>query len=53
HPLLALLRAAPYTSEGLAAASGMTLPDVLATLSELELDGRVACEAGTWVHRSG
>ncbi|MCR1759472.1 hypothetical protein K3Z96_20685, partial [Pseudomonas aeruginosa] len=22
-------------------------------LSELELDGRVACEAGTWVHRSG
>ncbi|MCR3828230.1 hypothetical protein K3Z89_22050, partial [Pseudomonas aeruginosa] len=20
---------------------------------ELELDGRVACEAGTWVHRSG
>ena len=25
----------------------MTLPDVLATLSELELDGRVACEAGT------
>ncbi|MCR3845343.1 hypothetical protein K3Z92_16660, partial [Pseudomonas aeruginosa] len=30
-----------------------TLPDVLATLSELELDGRVACEAGTWVHRSG
>ncbi|WP_244239857.1 hypothetical protein, partial [Pseudomonas aeruginosa] len=25
----------------------------LATLSELELDGRVACEAGTWVHRSG
>ncbi|MCR3833868.1 hypothetical protein K3Z97_21770, partial [Pseudomonas aeruginosa] len=21
--------------------------------SELELDGRVACEAGTWVHRSG
>ncbi|MCR3781331.1 hypothetical protein K3Z87_18525, partial [Pseudomonas aeruginosa] len=24
-----------------------------ATLSELELDGRVACEAGTWVHRSG
>ena len=46
HPLLAL-RAAPYTSEGLAAASGMTLPDVLATLSELELDGRVACEAGT------
>ena len=42
-----------YTSEGLAAASGMTLPDVLATLSELELDGRVACEAGTWVHRSG
>ncbi|MGC3468377.1 DNA-protecting protein DprA, partial [Pseudomonas aeruginosa] len=48
HPLLGLLRAAPYTSEGLAAASAMTLPYVLATHSELEVVGRVACEAGTW-----
>ncbi|KPD27894.1 MULTISPECIES: DNA-processing protein DprA [Pseudomonas aeruginosa group] len=53
HPLLELLRAAPYSSEGLAAASGWALPEVLAALTELELDGRVACEAGTWVHRSG
>ncbi|PTC39519.1 Rossmann fold nucleotide-binding protein Smf [Pseudomonas paraeruginosa] len=53
HPLLELLRVAPYSSEGLAAASGWALPEVLAALTELELDGRVACEAGTWVHRSG
>lgn len=53
HPLLALLRAAPHTSEGLAAASGWALPKVLAELTDLELQGRVAREAGGWVHRVG
>ncbi|BAN45754.1 DNA-processing protein DprA [Metapseudomonas resinovorans] len=53
HPLLALLRAAPYSSEGLAAASGWELPRLLAELTDLELRGRVAREAGCWVHRRG
>ena len=52
HPLLALLCAAPYTSEGLAMVSGWTLPQVLAELTELELQGRVTREAGQWVHRA-
>ncbi|MDF3936897.1 DNA-processing protein DprA [Pseudomonas citronellolis] len=53
HPLLALLRAAPQSGEALAANSGWELPRVLAALTELELDGAVACEAGVWVHRGG
>ncbi|MDH4569776.1 DNA-protecting protein DprA [Pseudomonas sp. BN414] len=53
HPLLDLLRAAPYSSEGLAAASGWELPRLLAELTDLELRGRVAREAGCWVHRQG
>lgn len=53
HPLLDLLRAAPYSSEALAHASGWDLPRVLASLTELELDGCIACEAGRWVHRRG
>lgn len=53
HPLLALLRAAPQNSELLAANSGWELPRLLAELTELELAGQVACEAGVWVHRAG
>ncbi|MCO6056115.1 DNA-processing protein DprA [Pseudomonas sp. MOB-449] len=53
HPLLDLLRAAPYSSEGLAAASGWELPRLLAELTDLELQGRVAREAGCWVYRQG
>ena len=53
HPLLDLLRAAPQGSEALAAGSGWALPQVLAALTELELEGKVACEAGVWVHRGG
>lgn len=52
HPLLALLHAAPHTSEGLAYSSGWPLPKVLAALTELELDGRIACEAGRWFARA-
>ncbi|MCF5706646.1 DNA-protecting protein DprA [Pseudomonas syringae] len=52
HPLLALLHAAPHTSEGLAVSSGWPLPKVLAALTELELDGRISSEAGRWFARA-
>ena len=52
HPLVDLLRAAPHSSEQLALRSGLALPDVLVALTELELEGRVTCEAGVWVHRA-
>src|SRR5690606_21607993 len=48
HPLLALLWAAPHSSEALAVASGWPLARVLAELTELELSRPVACPAGTW-----
>ena len=49
HPLLALLRAAPQSSEALALGSGLDLPELLAQLTELELDGRIARDNGCWV----
>jgi DNA processing protein len=52
HPLLALLHAAPQTSEALAVSSGWPLPKVLAALTELELDGHIASEAGRWFGRA-
>ncbi|MDT4844454.1 DprA winged helix domain protein [compost metagenome] len=52
HPLLDLLHAAPHSSEALAAASGWSLSEVLAALTELELEGRVASEGGRWVGRA-
>lgn len=51
HPLLDLLFAAPHTSEALALSSGQPLAQVLAALTELELEGRVSCEAGRWLAR--
>ncbi|KAF1027649.1 MAG: DNA processing protein DprA [Pseudomonas sp.] len=51
HPLVALLHAAPLSSEGLAMACGRSLGEVLASLTELELEGRVACENGRWLAR--
>ncbi|WP_122840906.1 DNA-processing protein DprA [Pseudomonas viridiflava] len=51
HPLLALLHAAPHTSESLAISSGWALPKVLAALTELEMDGRAVCESGRWFAR--
>lgn len=48
HPLVQLLQAAPYTSEGLVSASGWELPRLLAALTELELEGRVVLEGGRW-----
>lgn len=50
-PLLALLHAAPASSEALAIGLGWPLAQVLANLTELELDGKVACEAGLWMAR--
>lgn len=49
HPLLDLLHAAPMSSEALAGASGQSLAQVLAALTELEINGQVACENGSWV----
>ena len=51
HPLLQQLRAAPQTSESLAQACGLELGATLVALTELELEGLVACEGGRWVHR--
>ena len=51
HPLLDLLHAAPQSSEALALSSGWPLPKVLAALTELELDGLVANQAGCWQAR--
>ncbi|MGK8439438.1 DNA-processing protein DprA [Ectopseudomonas hydrolytica] len=51
HPLLKLLHAAPHSSEALAHSSGWPLAQVLAALTELELDGLVCCEAGRWLAR--
>ena len=51
HPLVALLHAAPHSSEALAIASGRPLSHVLATLTELELEGQVICESGRWLAR--
>ena len=53
HPLLRQLHAAPMSSERLAAAVGQPLAQVLAELTELEIDGRVASENGMWVARAG
>lgn len=53
HPLLALLVVTPQTSEGLAHSSGLPLTQVLASLTELEIAGRVSNEAGRWFARSG
>jgi len=48
-PLLALLHAAPQSSESLAAASGQSLPEVLAQLTELELSGAVQRQQTLWL----
>ncbi|MEG5264946.1 DNA-processing protein DprA [Pseudomonas sp. JDS28PS106] len=52
HPLLAILHAAPLTSEALAASAGWPLSKVLAALTELELDGLISNEAGRWFARA-
>ncbi|OLF51477.1 DNA-processing protein DprA [Pseudomonas chlororaphis] len=51
HPLLALLHAAPQTSEELVGASGWGLAKVLAALTELELEGCAVSEGGRWFAR--
>jgi len=53
HLLLDQLLAAPMTSEALAQALGQSLAQVLAELTELEIEGRVACENGQWSARAG
>jgi len=51
HPLLDLLSAAPMSSEALAHASDLPLPQVLAALTDLEIEGRVANAGGRWLLR--
>lgn len=51
HPLLAALLAAPMTSEALAAEAQLPLAQLLAQLTDLELDGLVANENGLWCAR--
>ena len=51
HPLLAALVAAPMTSEALAAEVQLPLAQLLAQLTDLELDGLVANENGLWCAR--
>jgi DNA processing protein len=46
-----LLHAAPHTSEALSVTSGWALPNVLAALTELEMEGRAVCESGRWFAR--
>ena len=53
HPLVALLHAAPQTSEALVQSSGLPLAKVLAALTDLELEGRVCNAAGRWFARPG
>lgn len=48
HGLLDMLAVQPMSSEGLAQASGWALPAVLAELTELEIQQRVACNNGLW-----
>ena len=48
NPLLTSLRAAPQTSEALAASLNLPFEDVLIELTDLELTGKVVCEAGIW-----
>ena len=53
HPLLDQLIAGSMTSETLAGAVAQPLAQVLAELTELEIEGLVACENGLWVARTG
>ncbi|WP_434775378.1 DNA-processing protein DprA [Pseudomonas oryzihabitans] len=47
-PLLRHLAAGPLNSEELARLSGQSLPEVLVRLTDLELEGRVAAQQGSW-----
>ncbi|TLX62391.1 DNA-protecting protein DprA [Stutzerimonas nosocomialis] len=51
-PLIRELRAAPLSSEALALALGRPLGQVLGELTELEVQGLIACENGHWTVRA-
>jgi len=53
HPLVAQLHAAPMSSEALAGAVNQPLAQILAALTELEVEGLVACENGRWIACAG
>ncbi|MDC7828866.1 MULTISPECIES: DNA-processing protein DprA [Pseudomonas] len=48
HPLLRQLAAGPLNSEELAQLCRLSLPEVLVQLTELELEGRVVAQQGSW-----
>ncbi len=48
HPLLRHLTAGPLNSEELARLCGLSLSEVLVQLTELELEGRVVAQQGSW-----
>ncbi|MBA1275681.1 DNA-processing protein DprA [Stutzerimonas azotifigens] len=48
HPFITELRAAPLSSEALALALDQPLGQVLGELTELEVQGLIACENGRW-----
>lgn len=47
-PLLRQLAAGPLNSEELARLCGLSLPEVLVQLTELELEGRIVAQQGSW-----
>jgi DNA processing protein len=53
HYLVRLLMASPLSTEGIVRACDRPLADVLADLTDLELEGKVSCENGLWVGRPG
>lgn len=53
HPLVAQLHAAPMSSEALASAVSQPLAQILAALTELEVEGLVTCENGRWIACAG
>ena len=53
HPLLVQLHAAAMSSEMLASAVDQPLSQILAELTELEIEGLVACENGRWICCAG
>lgn len=48
HPLLRQLAAGPLNSEELARLCELSLPEVLVQLTELELEGRIVAQQGSW-----
>ncbi|MFB1010357.1 MAG: DNA-processing protein DprA [Thiopseudomonas sp.] len=53
HPVLDLLRAQPMHTESLALQLGLDLVDLLAELTNLEIEGRIRQHGGQWFYLGG